>query len=146
METSDDTSQFKDKYGKLGTFTVKFWRVKLGHHVPPLNDLKTNETAVPEKALKGRPLDVKARFVHTQNIMIWLTKAASCPNPHRMWSRQDPSPSLTRSLWQTSPSNIELAVSMSFLHQPCSNMSRCSPVVDDLRAITIAGGHRGATH
>lgn len=54
-------STFREQYGGLGTFRVELYRaIRLGQE--DLTDRTARELdAVPEKALKGRPVDVATR-------------------------------------------------------------------------------------
>jgi hypothetical protein len=63
LDTLDDVSQFKDKYGAMGTLLVKLWQVEIGLERPTTRVVEATEEEleIPEKALKGRPLDVAAR-------------------------------------------------------------------------------------
>jgi hypothetical protein len=63
MERTDDVSTFKDKYGDLGTFRIEVWRIKLLQKFETENHAAKEVGPVPEKALKGRPLDVATRSV-----------------------------------------------------------------------------------
>ena len=63
MEKTDDTSSFKEKYGDLGTIRIQVWR-ETTHGERELGDRTAKAMGtVPEKALKGRPLEVATRFV-----------------------------------------------------------------------------------
>ncbi|KAI1629870.1 hypothetical protein EDD37DRAFT_73633 [Exophiala viscosa] len=62
LEKGDDTSMFKEKYSELGTLRVEIWRARItGEAEPTRYEAKKNEV-VPEKALKGRPLDVVTSY------------------------------------------------------------------------------------
>jgi hypothetical protein len=62
MGGDDDISTFKAKYDKLGTTCVEFWRTKtLGQSSVHPEIFHEDLDAVPEKALKGRPLAVATR-------------------------------------------------------------------------------------
>jgi hypothetical protein len=55
-------STFKKKYGDLGTFIFRVRRVQLGTTYPVGSYAGQDLGAVPEKALKVRPLDVATQF------------------------------------------------------------------------------------
>ena len=62
MGGDDDISTFKAKYDKLGTVCLEFWRAKtLGESSGRREKFREDLDAVPEKALKGRPLAVATR-------------------------------------------------------------------------------------
>ena len=63
MEKDDQLSDFKKKYSDLGTFRVDLWREIMGGTGETGSFGPQNVGAVPEKALKGRPLDVATRLV-----------------------------------------------------------------------------------
>ena len=65
MEKADDISTFKAKYGDLGTFRIEVWRTKLLQKIAFKSHASKEVGPVPEKALKGRPLDVATRSVRT---------------------------------------------------------------------------------
>ena len=68
MGETDDTSKFKEKYGELGTIRITVQREGLDGEMR--HTARTKEMApVPEKALKGRPLDVATRFVNAVSTM-----------------------------------------------------------------------------
>lgn len=62
MDEGDQVHKLHDKYADLGTLKVKVWRtVETGrgnHRNTNLKDL----SAVPEKAIKGRAVDVSTRY------------------------------------------------------------------------------------
>ncbi|KAJ9609585.1 hypothetical protein H2200_005912 [Cladophialophora chaetospira] len=62
MERTDDINTFKTKYGDLGTFRIEIWRIKLLQKYETNNTTIKDVGTVPEKALKGRPLDVATRL------------------------------------------------------------------------------------
>ena len=67
MTKYDDASKLKDKYGELGNLKVTLWRERVVEHKGPGTatfDPSTLE-AIPEKALKGRPLDVATTYGNT---------------------------------------------------------------------------------
>ena len=68
MEENDNFSEFKEKYGNLGTFCVELWREKCLEVVQPGSFSAKNVGVVPEKALKGRPLDVASRLVQMRAV------------------------------------------------------------------------------
>ena len=64
MEKGDEISKFKDKYGDLGTLKMMIWRERqLIRNENPYSvyDHAEQGGKVPEKALKGRPLDVATK-------------------------------------------------------------------------------------
>ncbi|ETI22677.1 hypothetical protein G647_06753 [Cladophialophora carrionii CBS 160.54] len=63
LELDDDVSSFKEKYGDLGTLKVEVWRITLLDAWPARDYTRKDLETVPEKALKGRPLDVATRSV-----------------------------------------------------------------------------------
>src|ERR1700712_5369465 len=65
LTTQDDVSTFKKQYGDLGTIVVKVRPTEVLYETPISAAGQGNFEAVPEKALKGRPLDVATKFVHT---------------------------------------------------------------------------------
>ncbi|OCT51331.1 hypothetical protein CLCR_08692 [Cladophialophora carrionii] len=62
LELDDDVSSFKEKYGDLGTLKVEVWRITLLDAWPARDYSRKDLETVPEKALKGRPLDVATRL------------------------------------------------------------------------------------
>ncbi|KAK5053829.1 hypothetical protein LTR84_001791 [Exophiala bonariae] len=73
----------KMDYGELGTFRIEFWRAIQQHRMTAVSFPKTNTgNAIPEKALKGKSLDVNTGFDHAtilKNYMGLLTFTASFP-------------------------------------------------------------------
>ena len=67
LEKTDDLDRYKEKYGQLGTIVVRLWREQtLGRG--DLEAYKARDTeSIPEKALKGRPLDVATRSVSSRS-------------------------------------------------------------------------------
>jgi hypothetical protein len=62
---NDDVSTFKTMYGDLGTLKVEVWPIKLLEWRPTDTYTGNDPESVPEKALKGRPLDVATRSVQS---------------------------------------------------------------------------------
>lgn len=64
MEKADDIATLKKMYSDLGTIKISVWRVdRTGTtHSAPARVPKSTEP-VPEKALKGRPIDITTRWV-----------------------------------------------------------------------------------
>lgn len=61
MEQTDDAAKLKDKYGSLGTFVLQLWREQsLGSYEGASYFSAEALKPVPEKALKGNPLEVAA--------------------------------------------------------------------------------------
>ena len=98
----DDVSKMKDKYGDLGTLKVLLWReVELSRNHNPDNTFAFDDLgAVPEKALKGRPLDVATKYTRTNFIHGKLADLAQVhsedwpPAAHdRHYTQAGPSPS-----------------------------------------------------
>ena len=108
---SDDLSEFPTKYGDLGKFHVEFWRGKRLGLLPGVSSSAEDVGTVPEKALKGRPLDVASRLVQTRASARWslIAKALFRLRFHRFRSFVVLSTS-TNILWQNSNSNIEHGV------------------------------------
>ena len=53
----------KEKYSKLGIFTIELWRSKIMHAIEPTSDFKADALEpVPEKALKGQALDIATTY------------------------------------------------------------------------------------
>ncbi|KIW66853.1 hypothetical protein PV04_06145 [Phialophora macrospora] len=63
LELNDDVSTFKKMYGDLGTLKVEVWRIKLLDSLGADNYSGKEPESVPEKALKGRPLDLATRMI-----------------------------------------------------------------------------------
>jgi hypothetical protein len=61
LTTQDDIASFKEQYGGLGTMLVKISRVNMLDQIPGSAASGKDLDAVPEKALKGRPLDVATK-------------------------------------------------------------------------------------
>ena len=64
LTSQDDSSTFREKYGDLGTILVRAYRSEVLFEIPGFTSTQTDLQAVPEKALKGRSLDVATQFVH----------------------------------------------------------------------------------
>ncbi|KAK5217890.1 hypothetical protein LTR99_003284 [Exophiala xenobiotica] len=77
LDKTDDLDKFREKYGHLGTITVQLWREqKLGSCNVAAYKAR-HIGSVPEKALKGRPLDVAIRMVRStpdKGINSWSTR------------------------------------------------------------------------
>ena len=64
MERTDEVSTMKEKFGKLGLFTIELWRSQIRERHEPTSEFKVSTLeAVPEKALKGQALDVATTSV-----------------------------------------------------------------------------------
>ncbi len=63
MDKYDDVSKMKEQYGELGTLKISLWRENEISRNDNANSTFTPDhfEAVPEKALKGRPLDVATK-------------------------------------------------------------------------------------
>jgi hypothetical protein len=62
MEMGDDMSALKEMYNDLGTFRIELWRTtKLGY-TDHSSKMASSVNAVPEKAVKGRLLDLTTRL------------------------------------------------------------------------------------
>jgi len=73
LEKTDDTSKFRDKYGDLGTIRAQVWRVSTYGDIEMQARPTKEMSAIPEKALKGRPLDVATRYLATPSSTPFLT-------------------------------------------------------------------------
>ncbi|KIV79490.1 hypothetical protein PV11_07050 [Exophiala sideris] len=63
LDRGDEPSKFKEKYSELGTLKVEIWRVQITGESTPSRYQGKEIGSVPEKALKGRPLDVVTSHV-----------------------------------------------------------------------------------
>lgn len=76
MDVRDEVHKLHDKYADLGTLKVELWRkVKTGsgnHSTTNIKDL----SAVPEKAIKGRAIDVSTRYSSSTFLTIRGLQAA----------------------------------------------------------------------
>lgn len=114
MEKTDDVSKFKDQYAELGTLRVEMWR-DIVHGDQPLGSYNAkNNEAVPEKALKGRPLDVAARSVSLVSQRYRLIEQVSSPSMCIRSQRRVLHLGLTSTHLQHLSSNIVLDVSNGF--------------------------------
>ena len=68
MEESDDVSEFKEKYGNLGALRIEFWRCQCLETLSKGSFSTKYVGVVPEKALKGQPLDVASRLVRRNSM------------------------------------------------------------------------------
>ncbi|KAK5465123.1 hypothetical protein LTS15_001686 [Exophiala xenobiotica] len=66
LEKTDDLDKFREKYDQLGTITVKLRREQKLERCDPGAYKARHSESVPEKALKGRPLDVATRMVRSK--------------------------------------------------------------------------------
>jgi len=62
LDKGDDPSKFKEKYSVLGILKVTMWRAHITGKASPSGYNGKEIESVPEKALKGRPLEVVTRL------------------------------------------------------------------------------------
>ena len=77
MERTDDVATMKEKYSKLGIFTIELWRSKIVLATESTHNFKVDALGpVPEKALKGQALDVVttcvARTIRRYHLLMLL--------------------------------------------------------------------------
>jgi hypothetical protein len=64
MDETDDMSTLKEKFGKLGLFKLEMWREQQLYQVDSTSIFEADAPKpIPEKALKGQPLEVTTTFV-----------------------------------------------------------------------------------
>lgn len=66
LEKTDNVATLKDAFGNLGTLKIEVWRINKGALKLAGPYTPENAGSVPEKALKGQPIDVKTRLVLTR--------------------------------------------------------------------------------